>query len=117
MVAVNYKASNIMKAEQELRLNFISALQSLQSDIGIYTIFFLLKAGGLNDDEASDLIDTGIDKAIEAIMEGIGNAGFLPEESRVQVKVAMDKAKKQMKQTPTEPLQNTGEATEVKPTK
>ena len=118
MKALDYKSSNIMKAERELRVNFIPALQSLQAELGIYTIFFLLKAGGYSDDEATNAIDEGIDKSLEAIMEGIGNAGFLPQESRVKVKMAVEQARTQLaKASQTEPLQNTGAASEAKPTK
>ena len=112
MATLNYKASNIMKAEREAGLNFISAIQSLQTDIGIYTIYFLLKCGGLDDEQASKTIDSGIDTSLVMIMEGIGEAGFLPEETRVQVKASLVQAKKQMAKA-SKPLQPTGEKTQV----
>ena len=112
MATLNYKSSNIMKAEKETGLNFISAVQSLQTEMGIYTIYFLLKAGGLDDDKASELIDAGIDTALIAIMEGIGEAGFLPEATRVQVKASLAQAKKQMAEA-SAPSQTTGDKTQA----
>lgn len=110
MGILDYKASNIMRAEREMGYNFISTLQSLQNNLGIHQMVFLLQAGGLTETEAETLIDSGIDKAIEAVVEGIGNAGFLPAETRAEMKANMPK---NLKKKTTEPSQPTGEKTEA----
>lgn len=110
MAVLDYKAGNIIRAEREMGYNFIATLQGLQNNLGLHQMVFLLMAGGLNETEAETLIDSGIDKAIEAIMEGIGNAGFLPAETRAEIKNSMPK---NLQKKTKEPSQPTGEKTEA----
>lgn len=79
MSNLNYKASNIARAERELNANFFETLEGLgKSTPSFNALLLILRAGGLSEQEADDLLDTiGIEAALEQAVEGLGRAGFL----------------------------------------
>ena len=76
---LNYKASNILKAERSEKRKFFGALQSMQGgDLGVEDIVFLTAAGGANEDATLDALDTtGMTGVMEEVAEALGTAGFL----------------------------------------
>lgn len=77
MVQLNYKASNIAKAEKEMGESFFDALSKLSSTPSVSALLFLFIAGGGTQDEFDELAKTGIPEVMMEIMEGISDAGFL----------------------------------------
>ena len=76
---LNYKASNILKAERSQGRKFFAALQSMQGgDLGVEDIVFLTAAGGATEDATLDALDaTGMAGVMEEVAEALGTAGFL----------------------------------------
>ena len=87
MVQLNYKASNIAKAEKEQGLSFFDAFSSL---------LFLFIAGSGTAEEFDELFKSGIDKVMLEVMSGIADAGFLGKtvDSKT-LKAEMEKAMKE----------------------
>lgn len=79
MTQLHYKASNIAKAEQEFNANFFETLEGLGEGAPSFTsLVVILRAGGLNEQEADDLLDSeGIQVALGKAVEALSNAGFL----------------------------------------
>lgn len=77
MVQLNYKASNIAKAEKEQGMSFFDAFSSLQDKPSISSLLFLFVAGGGTTEEFDELFKSGIDKVMLEVMSGIADAGFL----------------------------------------
>ena len=76
---LNYKASNILKAERSQKRKFFGALQNMQGgDLGVEDIVFLTAAGGATEDATLDALDTtGMAGVMEEVAEALGTAGFL----------------------------------------
>lgn len=75
---LNYKASHIARAERELDANFFTTLEGLSDTPSFTAILMLLRAGGLSEQEADDLLDEkSLEDAMKLVVEGIQQAGFL----------------------------------------
>jgi hypothetical protein len=97
MKTLNYKAKNLMNAEREYKLGFYQALTNLKDNLGVFSLFYMLRAGGYTEDEASDTLDEKpFDEVLMHIIDGIGDAGFLPQAAKVRMKAEMEKARKQI---------------------
>ena len=81
MPELNYKASNIAKAEIALDANFFETLLGINDEVpSVREILMILMAGGLTEQEADDLLDSkGIEEAMRLAAEAIVRAGFLPK--------------------------------------
>lgn len=79
MSELNYKASNIARAERELNANFFQTLEGLGDGTPSFTsLLMILRAGGLTEEEADDLLDNqGIEAALKDAVDALGKAGFL----------------------------------------
>lgn len=105
-ITLNYKASNIAKAERESKKNFFASIQALSKAPSMDDLLFLVNAGGGTEADFDELFKEGVENVLMAIFAGINEAGFLGqkidlEEMRSAMKAEMDKAKAS---------QNTGEA-------
>lgn len=76
---LNYKASNILKAERSQKRKFFGALQGMQGgDLGVEDIIFLTAAGGAAEETTLEALDnTGMAGVMEEVAEALGVAGFL----------------------------------------
>jgi hypothetical protein len=76
---LNYKASNIAKAESALNANFFGTLEGLGEGTPSFTsLLMILRAGGLTEQEADEMLDNlGIEAALRKAVEALGKAGFL----------------------------------------
>lgn len=104
---LNYKASNIAKAERASGKNFFAAIQALSKAPSMDDLLFLVNAGGGTEDDFDELFKDGIENVLMAVFAGINEAGFLGqkidlEELRSTMKAEIDKA--------AAASQNTGEA-------
>lgn len=89
---LNYKAINIANAEDLRGKSFLGVLTDLgEIDmthprldiIKISPLLFLLEAGGITREEASDIVDNeGIEKALEYVFEALKEAGFLAQQKK-----------------------------------
>ena len=100
---LNYKASNIRKAERESKKNFFAVISSLGETSSVDDLMFVWEAGGGSDDEFDVEFGNGIQNILLIIMEGINEAGFLGH------KIDMTEIKKAMEAS-TGTLQSSGEA-------
>ena len=111
-ITLNYKASNIAKAEETTGKSFIDCFANLSKRVGFSDLRFLVLAGGGTDDDFDELFAAGVDNLMITVMEGINAAGFLGNEKldiealKVQLRETMDKA-----MLDTKASQNSGEAT------
>lgn len=80
---LNYKASNIAKAEREYGMKFFKAFNSM-NEMGVAELQFLYRAGGASDEEFDEMFAKGIEEAFVPILEGINDAGFLAEKIDIQ---------------------------------
>lgn len=93
---LNYKAINIANAEDLRGKSFLGVLADLgEIDmthprldiIKISPLLFLLEAGGITREEASDIVDNeGIEKALEYVFEALKEAGFLAQKKQAETK-------------------------------
>lgn len=114
-ITLNYKASNIAKAEEKYNKNFLACISGLQSAPSFRDMRFLILAGGGTDEDFDKLVASGIENLMTVVLEGINNAGFLGEE-----KIDIEALKAQLHETMEQAgkaLPNFGEATKEQPTK
>lgn len=93
---LSYKAINIANAEDLRGKSFLGVLADLgEIDmthprldiIKISPLLFLLEAGGITREEASDIVDNeGIEKALEYVFEALKEAGFLAQKKQAETK-------------------------------
>lgn len=93
---LSYKAINIANAEDLRGKSFLGVLADLgEIDmthprldiIKISPLLFLLEAGGITREEASDIVDNeGIEKALEYVFEALQEAGFLAQKKQAETK-------------------------------
>lgn len=104
---LNYKASNIAKAERNYGANFFEVVGTFgQSTPSMLNTTFMLEAGGITQDEAYEVIDTdGIAGAYKLVLEGLTESGFLGKGKNAQE--AKKVAKKAIESL--EASENTGE--------
>lgn len=89
---LSYKAINIANAEDLRGKSFLGVLADLgEIDmtnprldiIKISPLLFLLEAGGITREEASDIVDNeGIEKALGYVFEALQNSGFLAQQKK-----------------------------------
>jgi hypothetical protein len=104
---LNYKASNIAKAERASKKNFFAVMQSLSKAPSIDDLLFLVNAGGGTEADFDELFKGGIKNVLMAIFEGINEAGFLGQKiDLTEIQNLMDAEIGKA----TEASQNTGEA-------
>lgn len=77
MTQLNYKASNIARAERESGKNFMAIWESLGEVPSFDNLFFLFAAGGGSEADFDELAKKGVREIMMAIAEGVGEAGFL----------------------------------------
>lgn len=95
---LDYKASNIAKAEREYGENFFDTLTTLGDKPSISGLLFLFKAGNGTEEEFDAIFEEGVEKGtvkvILSIMEGLSDAGFLSQEEVRVIKRQMEDVKK-----------------------
>lgn len=76
---LNYKASNIAKAERAEGKKFFTVFANIGNDnVSVDDLLFLFKAGGGTEEAFDELFAKGIPEVFTAIFDGVNNAGFLP---------------------------------------
>ena len=116
MSELNYKASNIAKAEQALNVNFFTTLEGLGVGVPSFTsLLMILRAGGLNEEEADQLIETeGIQDSLAQAVEALGRAGFLAKlKLTADEKKTIAEAHEKIVEHVTADSQNTGNETKA----
>ncbi len=95
MSELNYKASNIAKAERENKKRFFDTFNELENGLPSFdSILFMLRAGGLSEEEADAMLeDKGIAESLALVVEAVTDAGFLGK-----VKVDTNKMRLEMNQ-------------------
>lgn len=91
---LNYKASNIAKAEREHNMNFFDMLTTLGNTPSMSGLLFLFEAGNATEDDFDAVFKEGIDKVLVVIMEGLSDAGFLGQEDVRVMKKALEEQMK-----------------------
>jgi len=77
---LNFKASNIRKAEKELNQKFFTSFDGLTGgNIGMEDLWFLFYAGGGTEEQFDEEMRKGIKNVLLTIFEGINDAVFKPE--------------------------------------
>ncbi len=113
-ITLNYKASNIAKAEEAQNKNFLECVGRLGGSgmPSFADMRFLVLAGGGSDDDFDKLFASGIENLLGAVLEGINSAGFLGSETidvealKSQLHEMTEKASEKAKTSP-----NSGEKT------
>ena len=99
---LNYKASNIAKAEQKFNIKLFAVLNdfatknekdSVSSNVGIIDILFLWCAGGGTEEQFDVAIESDIEQVMLDIMAGLNEAGFLG----IKGKLDLEQAKKDLR--------------------
>lgn len=90
---LNYKASNIAKAEIAFKANFFETISALSGTPSISDLLFLVRAGGGTEEEFDKLFEKGIKEVVITIIEAINEAGFLGQ------KIDLDEVKKSFTET------------------
>lgn len=95
MSELNYKAINIAKAEAKHQANLFKVLEGFgEESPSLSNILFVLEAGGLNEEQAGDLVDDkGLVESIKLAVESLTSAGFLANSvNKAEVQKALDQA-------------------------
>lgn len=110
-MTLNYKASNIAKAEKEHGKNFFTVISSLDKEAPSMTdVLFVLEAGGVTQDEAGKMVDDkGINDSTKEAVERLISAGFLGSGKEVE------EAKRLAEKLINEDSQSTGKTTKASP--
>lgn len=105
---LKFTASKIAAAEKANNENFFNVLSNLSTSPSMQALLFLWHAGGGTDESFDEVFenDGGLVGIMGAIVEGLGNGGFLPKEAVGEVEKALEKASQA-----SEALGNTGEKT------
>lgn len=114
-VTLNYKASNIAKAEEKSGKSFLECISTLGTKPTFSDLRFLILAGGGSDEDFDKLFASGMENLMGAVLEGINNAGFLGE--KIDVEGLKDKLHEGLTSGTIETSQNSGEATNQSPSK
>ena len=93
---LNYKASNIAKAEREHDMNFFDMLTTLGDKPSISGLLFLFEAGNATEDDFDAAFKEGIDKVLTVIMDGLSDAGFLGQEDARVIKRQLEELTKEL---------------------
>jgi hypothetical protein len=112
MPELNYKASNIARAEREYGLNFFKEMDLLLGDPttgSISSLMFILVSGGVSEEEADALIEkVGITEACAIAGEALKGSGFL---AKVLADPAIQKELEKVQAVQSAEIsQNSGEA-------
>lgn len=91
---LNYKASNIAKAERKHGVNFFNLMGNIGNNLSMSSLQFLYDAGGATEEEFDAAFSKGVDSMLKDILEGLKNAGFLKQEDLDKVLSEMEKAQK-----------------------
>ncbi|MBR3169198.1 hypothetical protein IKF23_02040 [Candidatus Saccharibacteria bacterium] len=76
---LNYKASNIAKAERAEGKKFFAIFGNIgNDDVSVDDLLFIWKAGGGTEETFDELFAKGIPEVFAAIFDGVNRAGFLP---------------------------------------
>ena len=76
---LNYKASNIAKAERAEGKKFFTVFSSIgNEDISVDDLLFIFKAGGGTEEAFDELFAKGVPEVFTAIFDGVNRAGVLP---------------------------------------
>lgn len=105
---LNYKASNIAKAERKAGKKFFGALTEMGETPSFDDLLFMFEAGGGTEAEFDELFSKGMPEVMVVIMEGITEAGFFGES------VEMENIRKTMREslsTQTKASPKSGEKT------
>jgi len=98
---LDYKASNIAKAERAHGMNFLKTLKTLSNNPSISGLLFLFEAGNGTEDDFDQAFKEGINKVLVVIMEGLSAAGFLGQEDVRVMKKALEEQMKTQKTSPS----------------
>ena len=108
---LNYKASNIAKAERAEGKKFFTVFSNIgNEDVSVDDLMFIFKAGGGTEEAFDELFSKGIPEVFAAIFEGVNRAGFLPN------KIDTEVVKKDMKEAMSRDAkvsQNSGKTTKA----
>lgn len=76
---LNYKASNIARAERAEGKKFFAIFENIgNDDVSVDDLLFIWKAGGGTEEAFDELFAKGIPEVFTAIFDGVNRAGFLP---------------------------------------
>ncbi|MDL2235454.1 hypothetical protein LJC07_04770 [Christensenellaceae bacterium OttesenSCG-928-L17] len=94
---LNYKASNIARAEREEGKKFFEVFGGLNKGVpSVDDLLFIFHAGGGSDDEFDAIFENGLEGVMTTIIEGLNDAGFLGKKVDMrEVRKAMAEAKEQ----------------------
>lgn len=102
---LNYKGTNIAKAEQKYGVKFFNVVEQLgkksETNIGMLDMLFLYCAGGGTEEDFDQYIVNDTEKIMLDIMEGLAMSGFLGEKKnfdRAKAKAEIEKAIKASKE-------------------
>ena len=117
-IVLNYKASNIAKAERAEKENFLQCLANLGKSMSIADLQFLVHAGGGTDDDFDKLFASGMEEVMIAIVDGVSHAGFLGNET-IDTEALRKQMHEVMKQATDEAKTslNSGKETNPQPSK
>lgn len=92
---LKYKALNISKAETKTGKSLFNAMSDLGDNMSVSTLMFMLEAGGLSEDQASDYLDNhSIEETMLAVFDAMTESGFLAK--RLKTK-EMEQAKEELR--------------------
>ncbi len=101
---LNYKGTNIAKAEQKYGVKFFNVVENLgkkgEANVGMLDMLFLYCAGGGTEEDFDKFIVSDTEKIMLDIMEGLAESGFLGEKrnfDRAKAKEEIEKAIKEAK--------------------
>ena len=91
---LNFKASNIAKAEEKYKKNFFRAMSGVSETPSFADLLFLFTAGGATEEQFDEVFSEGLEFAMIKITEGLNDSGFLGKKiDTEELKKAIEKQK------------------------
>lgn len=89
---LNFKASNIAKAEDKMNKNFFKAIGGMSDTPSLNDLMFIFLAGGASEEEFDEVLKEGFEKAMVIITDGLNDSGFLGQKiDTTELKKAIEK--------------------------
>lgn len=100
---LNYKGSNIAKAEQRYGVKFFNVIESLgskngENNVGMVDLLFLFCAGGGTEEQFDKRVIDDTEGVMLDIMEGLSESGFLGKKVKFDRTKALAEIKKALKE-------------------
>lgn len=93
---LDYKASNIAKAERKCGLDFWKVFTTFDKHPSMSNLLFLFEAGAATEEDFDAAFKKGANEVLMIILDGLSDAGFLGQEDARVIKRQLEELTKEL---------------------